>query len=528
VARPEMGRGSKRLKLGFKPEMGPGSKKVRTSFTPQMGQGSRTVKGGGRRGPAPGPYRGIPKALQLPGKLGRAVGGKDASSLKLNVRGLQYFLRNKGYNIKADGKLGPLTKQALKDAIVSGTIKNASAAQMNAVKGVRGGNIGPKAFNDMVAKAGTTPYRPLIGKGAKGMVKPNGSLGNPGPSGKGGGGQGSVNPSATNKALKASTGQDIPQSDANFGQLFNVDKTATAMGQEQFQPQINDQQLIVNRDPRQAAQNEKDVKDWYNQVLGAQHAAGQQDQAATSAGVNATDAQTKALIQSLGGSANQGSGEAAAAGQNASGTLQAIGASQQGLDSELAPILQAQAAQQRTDQSNIDQAKLQGDQQTLQNLQGQEGNAETSAQMQLQSANNSLDQARQQALQNILEYNNSLSQQKYQNQLGMMSAQIAAAMNGVTMGKDQAEANYYNAKGQAALSGGGGARSASQINDIQRSLLGALGSKGLIISPSAGVYKLAPGVTPDQVLKFGQQFDSGYGSLPGNFLPSALSGIQGY
>lgn len=460
----------------------------------------------------------IKAPIHLPAKLSGAQG--------LNVRGLQHFLRGKGFDISVDGKLGAQTKAALRDAIDKGILHNPSNAETSAIHGMHGQVLGPKAFDSMIHSAGHAPFlqHPLDAHGnshgnSMGGVNAGSTVT---PS------SGSVNPAATQKALKGSVGHNIPASDANFGQLFNVDKTAQALAQEQFQPQINEQQLLVNRDPVQSAQNEQDVKDWYNQVLAAQGAAGSKDQAATTAGVNSTNAATQALVQSLGGSANQGAGEAAAAGQNASGTLQAIGAAQQGLDSELAPILQAQAAQQKTSQANIDQAKQQTDKQALQDLQGQMGNAQTSAQMQLQSANNSLDQSRQQALQNILEYNNSLGQQKYQNQLGMMSAQIAAAMNGVTMQKNQAEANYYNAKGQAALNGGSGARSASQINDIQRSLLGALGSKGLIVSPSSGVYKLAPGVTPQQVLQFGKQFDSGYGSLPGNFLPSALSGIQGY
>jgi hypothetical protein len=460
---------------------------------------------------------------------GLNLGGRNSASLQMNVLGIQHFLRSKGYNIALDGKLGPVTKQALKDAIISGTISHPSAAEFHAVKTVQGADMGPKAFDFMIAHAGKDPSRPLIGKGDKGLIQPNGNIGasTPAPSGGGGGGQ-AINAGSTAQALKGSMGTKIPTTDANFGQLFNVDQTAQAMAQQQFQPQINEQQLLVNRDPTQNAQNEADVSNWYNQALQAQQNAGTQDATATKQGVDATNAQTQALVQSLGGSANQGSGEAAAAGQNASGTLQAIGASQQGLDSELAPILQAQAAQQKTNQANIDSTKLQNDQQVLQNLQGQEGNAETGAQMQLQSANNSIDQARQSALMNILQYNNSLGQQKYQNQLGMMSAQIAAAMNGVQMAKDQAQANYYNAHGQYYANGGGGGKSPSQINSMRNSLLAAMANKGLLIGGNGSPYKLAPGVTPHQALAFGKQYDASYGNVPGNFLPSSLSAVQGY
>lgn len=499
-----------------------------------QGQGGRPIPTKKRYNGVPG-SKSVPKAFQPAGRLGNAVQGKDANALHLNVLGLQHFLRNKGYDVTVDGKLGPVTKQALRDAIQSGVITHASAAQMNAVKGVKGGDIGPKAFDRMIGNAGKPPFpQHVIGKNGSGVLTGSGSL-DPSKGGGGSAGGQAINTGPTSKAIKAATGAKIPVSDANFGQLFNVDNTAQNMAQEQFQPQINEQQLTVNQDPVQAAQNEKDVADWYNQVTDAQKAAGTQDAAATKAGVDSTNAATQALVQSLGGSANQGAGEAAVAGQNGANTLQAMGQAQAGLDSELAPILAAQAAQQKTNQANLDQQKLSSDQTALQSLQGQEGNAQVGAQMQLQSANNSLDQARQAALENIMQYNNSLSEQKFQNQLGLLTTETAAAMNGVTMAKNQAEANYYqahgnlyNAEARNGGTSGGSGRSASQLNDIQRSLLGALGSKGLIVSPSSGVYKLAPGVTPQQVMQFGRQFDAGYGSLPGSFLPSALSGIQGY
>lgn len=497
-----------------------------------MAPGARLPRVGGR-GPrpqqplvnSPRPTGRVPKAFTPAGSLGRAVSGDV-----LNIRGLQHFLRNKGFDVNVDGKLGPVTKQALRDAIDKGILQNPTFGEMHAIRGMHGQVLGPHAFNELVHKGGTAPYLPLVGgKHGPGLLTRNGSVNAGGGGSVGGGGQ-TVNDKGTMQALKASTGHAIPAADANFGQMFDVNKMAQAMANEQFQPQVNDAQLQVNRDPRQSAQNEADVANWYKQALDAQAKAGQQDQAATQAGVHATDAATQALVQSLGGGANQGSGEVAAAGQNASGTLQALGQAQSNLDSELAPILQAQAAQQRTDQHNIDQTKLENDQQVLRDLQGQRGNAETSAQMQLQSANNSLDQARNQALMGILQYNNSLGQQKFQNELGLTDAQIAAAMNGVGLADKQAQANYYNSRAAyyAHGGGGGGSRSASQLNDIQRQLYAALGSKGMIVSPSSGVYKLAPGVTPAQALQFSRNFVSSYGSLPGGFVPNTLNAIQGY
>lgn len=482
---------------------------------------------------SPAATRNIPIRTRIPGafipggKIGQAVRNLGLHADRpLNVLGIQHFLRNKGFNIALDGKLGPQTRQALRDAIKSGIMGNPTHADMHAIQGMHGQVLNPKSFDAMVARAGHDPYKPIVGSNSKGMLDHRGNV-TPTPSGPSGGtSNGTVNAGPTSQALKGSSGQKLSANEANFGQLFNVDPTAQAMAQEQFQPQINEQQLLVNRDPRQAAQNEADIANWYNQVTKDQSNAAQNDAVDTKQGVDATNAQTQALIQSLGGSANQGSGMAAAAGQNASGTLQAIGASQQGLDSELAPILAAQAAQQKTDQRNLDQTKLANDQQLLQNLQGQEGNAQTTAQEQLQSANNSLDQARQQALLQIQQYNNSLDQQKYQNQLGLLSTQVAAQMNGVNMAKTAAEANYYNSR--AAAAAGSGGRSASQLNDVQRQLMAALGSKGIIVSPSAGVYKLAPGITPQQAMAFSKSFVGQYGGLPGNFLPGTLGAIQGY
>lgn len=478
-----------------------------------------------RNRPSPPVHGGTPKFLQIPGV-------SDTPAVRgLNVRGLQTFLRNKGFDVTVDGHLGPQTKSALRDAIDKGIMKNPTQADLTTIRGMHGQVLGPKAFDTMIHDAGKPPFlqHPIDAHGNTAGNQMGGLNANAATSG-GNGGQ-AINTGPVSKALKFSTGKAIPTADAQFGTPFDVNGVAQAMAQQQFQPQINEQQLLVNRDPTQAAQNLKDVTDWYNQVTGAQQAAGQADTTATNQGVDATNAATKALIASLGGSANQGSGDVATAGQNAANTLQAIGNSQAGLDNELAPILAAQAAQQKQNQANLDTAKQQADQQVLQNLQGQEGNAETSAQMQLQAANNSLDQARQGALQNILEYNNSLGQQKYQNQLGMMSAQIAAAMNGVSMAKNQAEANYYNAHGQYYLHGGagGGGRSASQLNDISTSILGNLISRGLITGGNGQPYKMAGGVTPKQVLQAARTAGSGYGSLPNSFIPNTvLSGIQGY
>lgn len=480
--------------------------------------------------PSPGvrPTGAVTKPFRVPG-----ISNTPAAH-GLNVLELQHFLRGKGFDIAADGHLGPETRAALRDAVLKGILKNPTQADLTTIKGMHGQVLGPKGFDTMLHDSGKPPFlqHPIDAKGntaGNGMGGLDASAAMSG--GNGQGGQ-AVNVGPATQAIKFATGSKIPTADAQFGQEFDVNKTAQALAQEQFQPQINEQQLLVNRDPAQSAQNLKDVTDWYNQVTNAQQAAGQADQTGTQQGVDATNAATKALIASLGGGANQGSGEVAAAGQNGANTLQAIGASQAGLDNELAPILAAQAAQQKTNQANLDQTKLSNDQQMLQSLQGQEGNAETGAQMQLQSANNSLDSARNQALMNILQYNNSLGQQKFQNQLGMLTSQIAAAMNGVTMAKDQAEANYYNAHGNLYNSeahGGSGARSASQLNSIQANILGNLVSRGLIAGGNGQPFKLSSGVTPQQVLSAAKQAGSGYGSLPSGFIPNTvLSGIQGY
>ena len=483
--------------------------------------GDPGYKGKPQNHSAPRPSGGVPKAFRVPGIT------NTPAAHGVNVRGLQMFLRHKGFDVTVDGHLGPETKSALRDAIDKGIMKNPTLAETHLIQGLHGQVLGPKAFDTMIHNAGRPPFlqHPIDSKGNT-AGNAMGGL-NAGAAGLGSSSSGFVNDKGTTKALKAATGKAIPSADANFGQMFDVNKMADAMANEQFQPQINDAQLTVNRDPAQAAQNEKDVQDWYNQVLAAQGNAANADTAATNAGVGSINDATKALVASLGGSANQGAGEAAAAGQNGASTLQAIGNSQSGLDQELAPILAAQAAQQKTNQANIDQTKQANDQQMLSDLQGQRGNAETTAQMQLMSANNSLDQARNAALMNILQYNNSLGQQKFQNELGLTDAQIAAAMNGVSMGEKQAQAAYYARR--AAGLGSGSSRSASQLDGISNHLLAELANKGLITGGSGTPYKMAPGVKPAQVLHAAQNFAAGYGSLPNGFLGgTVLGGIQGY
>ena len=441
-------------------------------------------------------------------------GGSRFNAQDNHILALRHFLRSQGYAIPATGDHeGHLMRSALKDWQSGKDSRNPHAWTENLLKQRAAANLAhdPTRAGPHGIDVPTTAAQ----KKAVGM---------PYKSGGGGGGGKSLSTGPAQHALKAATGSQIPISDANFGSLFNVDDTANAMAREQFQPQINEAQLTVNQDPRQFAQNEKDIKDWYNQVQSGLGKATTSDKAAAQAGVNSTQAATQAIVNSLGGGANQGSGDAAAAGENVSGTLQAMGLAQSNLDSTLAPILAAQAAQQRTNQGNIDTQKLSQDKLALSDLQGQEGNAETNAQMQLQSANNSLDQARQQALLNIQQYNNSLAQQKFQNQLGLTDAQIAAEMNGVNIAKSAAEANYYNSR--ASHTGG---MSPSQLNDIQSSILGSLISKGIITGGGGQPFKLANGVTPAQALRAAQGIGAGYGSLPQGFIGgTVLGGVQGY
>jgi hypothetical protein len=470
-------------------------------------------------GPKPRPK---PAAPPLPAHVknpagnivSRVTGGTSVSTptgnLTLNVRGVQQMLRNAGYNITVDGQLGRQTLQALQNWSMQGG-HQLTPAETSALHSLAPGAQLPKpvGVSDWNARFGNSPakvYPKPTNTNASTLVNGNP---NADPSG-------SVNLTAADQ-LSNMTGTPLSSSLSQFGTLFTP-QDAQAMAGQQYDAQIHDAAINAQRDPVQAATNEQDIKDWYGQAINALKAATGQDTAATNAGVSSVNDAAKAVVASLGGSANPGSADAAVAGQNAANTLQAMGVADTQYQNEAAPILQAEAAQQLTNQKARDTMQQQNDQATLANLEGQKGQALTTDQMQLDSSNATLQQARNAMAMQIAQYNNGLTQQGFQNALGLADAKIAAEMNNVKIQDMLASANYNNAR---AMHYGtpGAALSPSQLTDVAKNVLSGLTQAGMI---SGNKLAVSPGIANAMASRIAAGYFQG-GQVPGGWVNSVLA-----
>jgi hypothetical protein len=351
------------------------------------------------------------------------------SSSAVNVKGLIAQLRSAGYDLPAGATtLTPTVLSALRDFVQPSAGHELSPALENRLSGAPiTGNRNPAKWNQRFGTASTKSlaFRPNTGPG--GALNGQGADVTP----QYAGADGTVDLSGP-AGLATNVGTKIPLGLANFGKMIDP-ATADAIAGAQFDPQIAESKLVLSHDPLQALQDTKDINSWYQQALNSLDTAAGRDTAGEQSGIKSIQDATSALVSSLGGSANAGAGLAASAGQNASGTLAAIGAADDQYNNDLSPLIKAEQAEQALSQTNKDKNQQQSDQVALENLQGQRGQALTSAQDQIRQENNALAQARAQESASIRGSNNSLAQQGFSNALSLAQAQIAAMISGLNV-----------------------------------------------------------------------------------------------
>lgn len=374
--------------------------------------------------------------VTFPSPTQRLLGNKGTANnafgtrTPLNVKGLQQQLVKAGYKIKVDGVLGAETLSAARDyygkpheplAQFKTQLTDPSFA-------AKGGGVGDPQGWDHTHVNVTAPYATAqVGAGgqpAPGMRTDGASAG------------GTIDLGPTQAALPE--GKLVPLGYAKFGTMIDP-KTAQDIAGAQFDPQIAAEQLAVNEDPLQAAQNLKDITSWYGQVGKAQQLAATHEHAMTAAGTGSIGDAAAALLSSVGGSANQGAHDVADAGQNAQGTVAAIGAATDQFNQEIAPLLAAEGAGQKVNQSRLDAKQLLADRTQLTSLQSAKGQAAQAALAQIEGENNTLAQARAQMADQILGQNNATRQQGFANRMSLTNAQIAAEMSGLKLANDQAK-----------------------------------------------------------------------------------------
>lgn len=211
---------------------------------------------------------------------------------------------------------------------------------------------------------------------------------------------------------------------------------ADAMAGLQFDPQIQDLRVAQAQAPRDTAQQRRDVGGWYQQVLDSLRTAAGRDTAIQAAGVDSVGEATRAIVSSLGGEANQGSALVGASGQDAVGTLTALGAAQDQYNADLAPLLQSEKAGALSRVEAAGSARLHDLAVKLAQAKGQRGQAEAQGQLQIQQANNGILDSRNKTLIDILGANNALGQQRYSNAFGQETARISAGVSGAKIISD--------------------------------------------------------------------------------------------
>jgi hypothetical protein len=181
----------------------------------------------------------------------------------------------------------------------------------------------------------------------------------------------------------------------------------------QFDAPIREALIERDRLKAQGPQNQRDIGNWYEQVLGSVGKAATRDAAINADAQESMGTVTGSILSSLGGGANPGAGVVGAAGAEAVGTLKALGSAQEQYNEDVQPLLRAEAAgvstREAANQSNM--ARQIADK--IINLRGQRGQAETLAGME------------------ALKYNNDIAQQGFQNTLATEQTALGAEMSGL-------------------------------------------------------------------------------------------------
>ena len=332
------------------------------------------------------------------------------------VRSMQQFLNNHGFQVAQDGIMGHLTK---------------SAAQA-----FRADHKGGDAWNKANGIGVHPAVRPSPDTGFRSAsLTPDTGGGKDGGGGGGGAGGGSQLQSLLQSLLSGGGNVGTGYDAQSFGDAAAAPSAALA--------QALTRQIGAN--PKQEAQNQSDISSWYGldpkassyklSVLGrlAQAKAGDA-QATTDVSGNMADL-AKSLAGSIGGAANDGSGSVLAAGQNSAGTIQALGQAQSDYQSNMDPLLRAEATGAASREKGSNSQALLDLQDKLAAAQGQ-GRADRAG-----------------GVMGATDKNNALAQQRFANQGNLLStlAQMQASdPNAPTLANAKTKAQIGEINSQAA------------------------------------------------------------------------------
>jgi len=177
----------------------------------------------------------------------------------------------------------------------------------------------------------------------------------------------------------------------------------------------------IKANPVQEKANQADISSWYGldktdpkyklSVLGRMATAQGRDAAAATGAAKNDTSLAQALASSIGGSANDSSGQVVAAGENAAGTANAVGEVANQYANDMNPLLAAEARSQQINEKGTNSKALQALQDSLATARGDATAARASA------------------VGSVVDKNNALEQQHFANRGNVLStlSQLAAA-----------------------------------------------------------------------------------------------------
>jgi hypothetical protein len=184
----------------------------------------------------------------------------------------------------------------------------------------------------------------------------------------------------------------------------------------------------------QTTHNIKQLDNWYGQVMDSQGVAAQRSADFGKAAVAANADVTQGIISSLGGEANEGSYVVGAAGAENAGLLNALGAIENQYNADITPLLKAEAAGQKAREQAAGTARLRDLSRQLMEAETQGSSAEAQLRYDVWQNNQQILNDRIARRIGIMQANQGARQQRYQNQLGLAQAGIAAQASQAGLG----------------------------------------------------------------------------------------------
>jgi hypothetical protein len=424
---------------------------------------------------AKGPLAKSPAGTFTPPGSVNVPGGGGVSAGVINAPQIQAFLKAHGYDIKQTGELDKATKLALANFIDPNHF-NAGGALGQALKGYRiTGARNPTRWNQANGTPATrskvvNPFNPATGH--------------------------SADPPSTAGTVDLRGLQAPP---VGFIDPKFATQIANATADAKDGTAISDAQLALSHDPTQAAQNEKNISDWYGQVASARKTAAGRDTAISGAGISSMKDALAAIESSLGGSANAGTSSVANTGANSIGTLTALGANEDQYNADLAPLLALEGSSAKASQSARDANTQQLDRQKLTDAQSQRGSDYASTYGPL--------------LMQILGQNIGYKQTGFTNKLAISQAAEAAQMSGL-----KALLASQKLSTAPVQKGSFSAATPAEINGVKNALL------PYIIDPTT--HKALPGMTAAKAAALAAQVAGTYfpqGGVPMGWAQQVVS-----